>query len=530
VNWRSVFTDVGVAVAVVAGGCVLIGAVESVGHVSNISNVFIILIAVLASRRGMFAALVASVLSFLAFDWFFIPPVHGFTVNDPSEYVALATLLVTILVIGQLLAVARTRAEEAHSMQRQTQLLYDVSTAALSGPQMADVYPMALWRLNEALGLVGSRLFLKVGADLEQVAASGTVAGGAEEPAWLRQVGDEGRVLAVSNQSPNNVRVGTELDISGSDVAATKGPRISQMYLPLRIESRVAGVLVVGEKRDGTLFTAEDRRLLLAFSNQLAIAVERENFAEQQTRARALEESDRLKSALVSSVSHELKTPLAAIKISATTLLEGAASPDAGVRLELADAINRETDRLTRLVSNLLDMSRLEGGALRPQLEWVAISDVVAEVLDRMEPILNGRQASVIMPEDVPATRMDFVQISQVLTNLLDNAVRYAPPEAAISISAEVVRDQLRATVFNEGTHIPPADLERLFDKFYRLSTNSGGIGLGLSIARGIIEAHHGRIWAENVGQRGVAFSFTIPALTQPAVAPPGPLKKASVA
>ena len=259
------------------------------------------------------------------------------------------------------------------------------------------------------------------------MAASGTVAGGAEEHAWLRQVGDEGRVLAVSDQSPNNVRVGTELDLA-ADLAAAKGPRISQIYLPLRIESRVAGVLVVGEKRDGTFFSAEDRRLLLAFSNQLAIAVERENFAEQQTRARALEESDRLKSALVSSVSHELKTPLAAIKISATTLLESAASPDAGVRLELADAINRETDRLTRLVSNLLDMSRLEAGALRPQLEWVAISDVVAEVLDRMEPILNGRQASVIMPEDVPATRMDFVQISQVLTNLLDNAVRYAPP------------------------------------------------------------------------------------------------------
>jgi two-component system sensor histidine kinase KdpD len=530
-SWRPRLTDVAVAVAVVAGGCVLIGAVESVGHVSNISNLFIILIAVLASRRGMFAALVASILAFLAFDWFFVAPVHGFTVADPSEYVALATLLVTILVIGQLLAVARSRADEAHGMQRQTQLLYDVSTAALSGPQMADVYPMALWRLNEALGLVGSRLFLKEGEDLRQVAASGTVAGGAEEHAWLRQVGDEGRVLAVWNQSPNNVRVGTELDMSGSDLAAAKGPQISEIYLPLRIEARVAGVLVVGEKRDGTPFTTEDRRLLLAFSNQLAIAVDRENFAEQQARARALEESDRLKSALVSSVSHELKTPLAAIKVSATTLLESAASPDVGVRLELADAINRETDRLTRLVSNLLDMSRLEAGALRPQLEWVVISDVVAEVLDRMDPILDGRQLSVIIPEDIPATRMDFVQISQVLTNLLDNAVRYAPPEAPISISAEVVRDQLRVAVFNAGTHIPPADLERLFDKFYRLSTtNSGGIGLGLSIARGIVEAHHGRIWAENVGQRGVAFSFTIPSVGEPAFAPLASSRKTSVA
>jgi K+-sensing histidine kinase KdpD len=404
--------------------------------------------------------------------------------------------------------------------------LYDVSTAALSGPQMADVYPMALWRLNEALEIVGSRLFLQSGAGLEPVAASGAVTGGVEETAWLRQVGDEGRVLAVWNQSPNNVRVATDLDLSASDLLDSESSRLSQMYLPLRIESRVAGVLVVGAKRGGESFSVEDGRLLLAFSNQLAIAVERENFAEQQARARALEESDRLKSALVSSVSHELKTPLAAIKISATTLLENAASPDASVRLELADAINRETDRLTRLVSNLLDMSRLEAGALRPQLGWVSIGDVLAEVLDRIEPILGGRQVSVSVPEDISAIRMDFVQITQVLTNLLDNAVRYAPPDAALSISAEVVRDQLRVTVFNEGTHIPSADLERLFDKFYRLSTNSGGIGLGLSIARGIVEAHHGRIWAENVGQRGVAFSFTIPTVATPAFAGSGSVVK----
>ena len=145
----------------------------------------------------MFAALVAAVLAFLAFDWLlFVPPVHGFTVADPSEYAALATLLVTILVIGQLLAVARSRADESDSLQRQTQLLYDVSTAALSGPHMTDVYPMALWRLNEALGIVGSRLFLKEGAGVGQVAASGTVASGVEDigrcwPVWGPEYEDQ---------------------------------------------------------------------------------------------------------------------------------------------------------------------------------------------------------------------------------------------------------------------------------------------------------------------------------------------------
>ncbi|HEY7042950.1 MAG TPA: ATP-binding protein, partial [Nocardioidaceae bacterium] len=159
----------------------------------------------------------------------------------------------------------------------------------------------------------------------------------------------------------------------------------------------------------------------------------------------------------------------------------------------------------------LLDMSRLDAGALQPRLEWVSLSDVVADVLDRMTPMLAGHQVLVLVPDTLPATPMDFVLISQVLTNLLDNAVRYAPRGAAITISGEIVRDQLRVTVFNEGTHLPDQDVERVFDKFYRVSDVPGGTGLGLAIARGNVEAHHGHMWAENVGQRGVSFIFTLP-------------------
>jgi two-component system, OmpR family, sensor histidine kinase KdpD len=233
-------------------------------------------------------------------------------------------------------------------------------------------------------------------------------------------------------------------------------------------------------------------------------------YANQESRARALEESDRLKSALISSVSHELKTPLTAIKASATGLLEEG-EIDPAVRWELADSINREADRLTRLVSDLLDMSRLDAGALRPRQEWVSLSDVVADVLDRMAPMLDRHELRVLVPDTLPATPMDFVLISQVLTNLLDNAVRYSPVGSAITISAEIVRDQLRVTVFNEGSHLPDEDLERVFDKFYRVSDAPGGTGLGLAIARGNVEAHDGRMWAENVGQKGIAFVFTLP-------------------
>jgi two-component system sensor histidine kinase KdpD len=332
--------------------------------------------------------------------------------------------------------------------------------------------------------------------------------------AWVEQVGNEGRVLAVWEQPRNDVRISTELDVETQTPSSTEYGQVCQLYLPLRIEARVHGVLVVGARKDGTPLSRYDQQLLVAFANQLAVAVERQNLAEEHARARALEESDRLKSALVSSVSHELKTPLAAIKACATALLTSAG--EAGVRRELAESIDRETDRLTRLVTNLLDMSRLEAGALRPELEWVSIADVIADVLDRLEPMLEGRQVALEVPESLPTTPLDFVQMTQVITNLLDNALRYSPPGAAISISAEVVRDQLRVTVFNEGSRIPRPELERLFGKFYRLSNESVGVGLGLSIARGLVEAHNGHIWAENVGRRGVAFTFTIPSPADP--------------
>ncbi|MHB8621261.1 MAG: sensor histidine kinase, partial [Chloroflexota bacterium] len=226
-------------------------------------------------------------------------------------------------------------------------------------------------------------------------------------------------------------------------------------------------------------------------------------------------------------VSHELKTPLAAIKASATSLLEDGARTGSALNRTLVESIDRETDRLSRLVSNLLDMSRLEAGALHLRLELTSIADVVADVLDRMEPVLGDRPVTLRIPEGIPPTPLDFVLISQVITNLLDNAIRYSPPGAGITISAEVAREQDRVSVFNEGSHIPPEDLDRLFDKFYRVSTATGGTGLGLAIARGIVEGHGGRIWAENVGLRGVSFIFTLPAVSTgdaSAVPAPSPL------
>ena len=520
---RDVVLDSILAVGVVVLVTLVIAGANGVSHVSNISNLYIIGTALLAARRGIYAALLASILAFLVYDWVFIPPVHTFTVNDPTEYIALLTLLVTAALTGQLLAVVRRRATEARRQQAQTELLYEISRSALSSSEVSQVYTLALRRLSETLGLGWSRLLTRHGMLFCEDATYGQPPDSPDTEHLLSRVEDEARPLGIWRQTENNVRIVSELDIGAGQALSPEGGTLSEVYVPLTIESRVEGVLVVGSKANAASLTGSEARFLQAFSNQLANALQRDRLADERARARALEESDRLKSSLVSSVSHELKTPLTAIKASATTLLEGGVDENLAVRRELAESINRETDRLTRLVSNLLDMSRLEAGALQPMVEWVSIADVVADVLDRMEPVLQGRQVTVQIPEGLRESPVDFVLISQVLTNLLDNAARYSSVASTITISADVVRDQLRVSVFNEGSHIPPADLERLFDKFYRLSPAPGGTGLGLAIARGIVEAHHGRIWAENVGRRGGAFTFTLPSPPRDdaALAPP---------
>lgn len=511
-NWRWINVNALVAVAVVTAISLVIGAIESVTHISNISNLYILGIAGLAAWRGLFPAVFASFLAFLAFDWFFIPPVHVFTVDDPSEYLALLTLLVTGIVISRLLTLVQRRAAEAQARQRETQLLYEVSQAALTSPRIHEVFNLALERLNEILGLSWSRLLVRGDHDgpLCLVAADGESPEIPDEPQWLQRVLEEGEPMAVC-LLPQNVRVVQSMAVEKA--LMSRDGRVCQVYVPLRLESRVEGVLVVGEKKAGVDGAAEDRDLLLAFANQLAIAVQRDALAEQEARSRAIQESDRLKSALISSVSHELKTPLAAIKASVTTLSADGQDPE--VQRELKESINRETDRLTRLVSNLLDMSRLEAGAVHPKLELTSMADVISDVLDRLEPSTRGRHIDVQLADPLPATWIDFVLVGQVIANLLDNAIRYSPQGVLISVSAEVVNAQVRVTVFNEGSHIPEAELERLFDKFYRLGTDTGGSGLGLAIARGIVESLGGRIWAENVGHRGVSFTFTLPALLE---------------
>ncbi|MGZ3625704.1 MAG: sensor histidine kinase, partial [Ktedonobacteraceae bacterium] len=251
------------------------------------------------------------------------------------------------------------------------------------------------------------------------------------------------------------------------------------------------------------------------FLDQAASIVERARLHRESLQVEVLRRTDALRAALLSSVSHDLRTPLASIKAAASSLLQEDVQWDEETRRSFTLAIEREADRLNRLVGNLLDMSRIEGGALKPEKEWYPIDELIHDVLDRMRPLLQDREVRVFLPADLPPVELDYLQMDQVLTNLIENAIRYTPPRSPVEISVRVADEQMTISIADYGPGIPPNDKERIFDKFYRVldmqRKGKEGSGLGLAVCRGLVEAHGGRIWAENRNGGGAIFRFTLP-------------------
>jgi two-component system sensor histidine kinase KdpD len=272
-----------------------------------------------------------------------------------------------------------------------------------------------------------------------------------------------------------------------------------------------------------TPLTHAEERLLRTFASQGALALERAHLALAETRTKVLEESDRLKSALLSSVSHELRTPLATIKAAATSLQSEAVNWDSDARRDLLAAVEEETDQLNRLVGNLLDMSRIEAGRCTCNANGTRSTDCGGGA-GRLRPPARQHRIEIDLPNDLPLLPVDYVLMEHVFSNLISNSVKYAPPDTIIHLSAQVQGASfVRVRVRNQGPHVPDEHLERIFDKFYRVTAADRvtGTGLGLSICKGIVEAHGGRIWAENLPD-GFAFNFTLPQQWE-GLAPPQP-------
>ena len=428
-----------------------------------IALLYLIPLGLITALWGLGPGITSALATFLAFNYFFIPPFYTFTVHRPTDVVILVVFLIVAIVISQLVGRVQASLAAATSREREATQLYELITAL---------------------------------AGLHNDHATAEI--------LAKQVHEISQGEAV------------ELYITGSQSFSFRLPdtpppgRSPELTVPIQTVREILGEIRLWRISPG--ISSGEKRLLQTFASQGALAVERARLAQAESRARVLEESDQLKSILLSSVSHELRTPLSTIKAASSSLRANEVNWDSPARTELIAAIDDEADHLNMLVGNLLDMSRIESGALKPKREWNILLEILESVLARMRHSAEEHKLEIDVPENLPFVPVDYVQMEQVFTNLVSNSLKYAPSNTVIRIRANIEGDTIHVQVSNQGPQVPPEHLERIFDKFYRITAADRvtGTGLGLSICKGIIEAHGGRIWAENVSD-GLAFNFTIP-------------------
>lgn len=503
----------------VAGATIAISVILSSARLSNVSLLYLPVVLWLAARYGRGPAILASVLSFLSYDFFFIPPEHLFTVDNPTEWLSLFALLATSLVLGHLTAIVRTRAHEAEESQRRTDILYRLAqliTTSANEPELYDALMRQVVEVFAPSGVRACALMLPDELGSLQITTfwseQGHDACEVNPPAESK---DQHTIVRAPLKTPRGV-VGALL-ISGA-------PSIRQLapdQAPTTADAAPA-TPQASDARQAAQQSAQQVALFATFCDQIALAIDRATLAREAMHTAALRESDRLKDALLGSVTHELRTPLASIKAATSGLLQDDISWSPQERRELLESIDTSSDRLNHLVGNLLDLSRLEAGVAEPELDWRLMSDVVAATLDQLELSgqLRGHIIRVDEPDDLPLVLMDQEQIQQVLTNLLENALKYSPDGSEIRISARAQGEWLEVSVSDQGIGIPKQEINAIFNKFYRvqqarLPWSAGrppiGTGLGLAICAAIVQAHGGRIWAESAPGHGSTLTFTLP-------------------
>ncbi len=460
--------------------------------ITNVALVFLTAILVGAVLNGLGPSILACFLATLSYNFFFLPPLHTFTISDPENVVALFFFTVVAVIASNMAARVRGQALSARLRARQTDDLYQFSRKLSVAVTLDDL----LWATAHQIALM-----LKVRVVLLlPVNDTVSVRGGFPPDDML----DEADLAAAKWSWQNNQITGR-----GSDTL----PGGKWLFQPLRTGRGPLGVVGIIRDEPGPLLTPDQQRLLDALADQAALAIERVNLAGDLHQVRLGVETDRLRAALLTSISHDLRTPLASILGSATSLRSQVLDPP--TREVLLSTIIEESDRLNRFIGNLLDMTRLESGALKARTSLNELSEVIGSALRRASKILLGHRVKVDLPPDLPMLALDMVLFEQVLFNLLDNAAKYAPVGSAITIDAESDGDWVTLRVLDEGEGIPPGDLDRIFEKFYRSGGGDrrrAGTGLGLAICHGFVEAMDGTIKAMNRADRiGAMFIITLP-------------------
>jgi len=458
--------------------------------------VYLLAIVLVSLRFGYGPSLLAAVLSVLCFDFFFIPPLYTFAVRDLSHVVTFGVMFMVALVISGLTQRVRAQADAAGHREQRTASLYALSRELAAVKRVEDIAQIAARHLFDALG-VASVLFVPTPPHRQLAALP---------------MGPH--AFAIDSDEQNVASWVWEHERMAGLMTDTL-PLARAMYLPLIAARGKVAVLGVAPEQPERLQNPEMRQHLAAFANQIAVAIERSELALEAQWAQLQMETEQMRSSLLSSVSHDLRTPLAVVTGAASSLLED--TIDSATRRELTETILQEAERLNRLVRNLLDMTRLEAGALRVKKEWQPLEEVIGSTLNRMEQALVGRPVTTDLAPDLPLVPLDAVLIEQVLVNLLENAVKYTPPGSPIELRAELSPAGVELTVADRGPGIAPGEQARIFDKFYRINGGQGGgVGLGLAICRGIVMAHGGQLSVENRARGGAVFRIRLPVVGQP--------------
>jgi two-component system sensor histidine kinase KdpD len=507
INTRSLARAVITGVLSLAVATLVVGFFRDTLGVPNPSAIYLVAVVATALVAGALGGAVASVAAFLLYNFYFTEPRHTFAINEPSEWLNVVILLFVGIVVGQLAASMRSRAETGRRREREARALFRLSRA-LATRLSTDT------ALNEICDILASETrvnAVRIGLGSESSERVAAAVGNAD--AWSRP----GPVPSPSRGVVNVLRrMPAEEPARWIKVhqgtSRVTGPRSSETFR-VRIEAADAALGSIWALRDRALGMpdATETRLLSAAADQIGQALVQDRFASESQAVEIARQSDALKSALLQSVSHDLRTPLATIRAASGTLSSNGLNPEA-VR-ESARAIDREAEYLNRLVTNLLDLSRIDADALKADTDAFELDDALARALERVRPRLGYRRVEIALR--APAVAIDPVLLDDAFTNVLDNVIRHTSPDAPLRIQADALDDRtVRLSVEDGGAGVPDGALGRLFDKFYRVPARRSereGTGIGLAVARGMVEAMGGHVSARRSDLGGLAIDFDLP-------------------
>ena len=466
---------------------------------SNLIMVCLLGVLLTAVQCGRGPAILNSLLSVLAFDFFFVPPRFSFTVEEAKDIVTFAVMFLVAVVISHLTGLIRRQAEAARLQERQTAAMLTLSRQLASTRGVEKILQAAVKSIAEIFQCQAVAL-------LPDEKAKMKVAAGDVAAVLHKDLLKELNVAQWAYKSGQLAGWGTQ-NLPDSPI----------LYVPLQAASGTLGVLALRPKDPQSeiwLLPEQLRlRLLESLAKQVALALEVERMEKAASAAQLAIETERLRTSMLSSFTHDLQTPLAAIMGSASSLLELQSRLDAQMAREMLANIYDEAGRLSRLVTNLLNIAKLESGSLKLQKELQPLEEVVGAAFNRLEKKLADRSVTISLPPELPMVPLDAALAEQIFINLLENSLKYTPPGSPLTIAAVKKDHEIEVEVADRGSGFPPEDLERIFEMYYRGSEDLGpkGYGLGLSICRAIVEAHGGRIRAENREGGGAAIKFTLP-------------------